>query len=181
MADNIREKLVELLDEVQHQGNATRKMQANYVFNSEVADHLIANGVTVLPCKEGDTVYVIRKFCDQNTGYKEFYRPSKEFDKPCQHYEPAEWECGERCIACADIDFSSYCSLNLNLSCDECKERIAIQADKFNFSMMCRVFNTPMFDEKIELVDTLFLTKREAEQALKVLLSMPLPTPPKGE
>ena len=44
---DIREKLVELLDEVQHQGNATPKMQANYVFNSEVADHLIRHGVTV--------------------------------------------------------------------------------------------------------------------------------------
>lgn len=41
-----REKLIELLDEVQYQGNST-EFGVNYVFNSTIADHLIANGVTV--------------------------------------------------------------------------------------------------------------------------------------
>ena len=41
-----REKLVELLDEVQYQGNST-EVGVNYVFNGTIADHLIANGVTL--------------------------------------------------------------------------------------------------------------------------------------
>ena len=44
---DIREKLVELLREVQYLGGLEEK----------VADHLIANGVTVLPVQVGDTVY----------------------------------------------------------------------------------------------------------------------------
>ena len=55
---DVREKLVELLDEVQETGvneipagfGCTRE----YVKNEMVASHLIANGVTGLPCKIGD-------------------------------------------------------------------------------------------------------------------------------
>ena len=43
---NTREKLIELLDEVQYQGNST-ETGVNYVFNGAIADYLIANGVTV--------------------------------------------------------------------------------------------------------------------------------------
>ncbi len=46
---DVREKLVELLDEIQHQGNST-VVGVNYVFNSAIANHLIANGVTVQEC-----------------------------------------------------------------------------------------------------------------------------------
>ena len=54
MAD--REKLVELLDEVQRYGTATNP-SLNCAYNGDIADHLLANGVIVLPCKVGDTVY----------------------------------------------------------------------------------------------------------------------------
>lgn len=46
-----REKLIELLREVQYLGGLEEK----------IADHLIANGIIVLPCKVGDTVYIIRE------------------------------------------------------------------------------------------------------------------------
>ena len=131
-----------------------------------LADYLIANGVIISPCKEGDTVYKIEKFCDENTGYHESYKPSKEFDKPCPHYRAAEWEIEEKCAACDDFDDACYCSLNLNVFCEMCKERIAIQKDKFDFAMMRRVFNTPMFDKNTVLEDMLFLTEDEAGKAI---------------
>lgn len=42
-----REKLIELLCKVQYQGNAVHGYQDKYIQNSELADHLIANGVTL--------------------------------------------------------------------------------------------------------------------------------------
>ena len=44
---DVREKLVELLREVQYQGNAVHGYKDKYIQNGELADHLIANGVTV--------------------------------------------------------------------------------------------------------------------------------------
>ena len=41
----MREKLIEML--------------GDYLYAEQIADHLLANGVIVLPCKVGDTVYVI--------------------------------------------------------------------------------------------------------------------------
>ena len=43
---NTREKLIELLGAVQYQGNAVHGYHDKYVLNGELADHLIANGVT---------------------------------------------------------------------------------------------------------------------------------------
>ena len=43
----MREKLIELLRSVQYQGNAVHGYQDKYIQNSELADHLIANGMTI--------------------------------------------------------------------------------------------------------------------------------------
>ena len=51
----MREKLIKLLTEVQYLGRLEEK----------VADHLLANGVIVQPCKVGDTVW-----CDTWKGGK---------------------------------------------------------------------------------------------------------------
>lgn len=133
-----------------------------------IADKILADGWIKLPCKEGDTVYKIRKFCGKNTGYKEFYRPSKEFEKNCHYLEPQSWydDC-DKCKAVEDYDEGCYCDLNVKIFCDTCKDRIAIQKDKFTLSMLHSVFNTPMFNENTKLEDTYFLTKEEAEQALR--------------
>ena len=45
--DNTREKLIELLCEVQYQGNAVHGYSDRYIQNGELADHLIAHGVTL--------------------------------------------------------------------------------------------------------------------------------------
>ena len=47
---DIKEKLVELLK--------TSPTRNGYTDLEDIADHLIANGVVVLPCKIGDKVYV---------------------------------------------------------------------------------------------------------------------------
>ena len=41
---NTREKLIELLREVQYQGNAVHGYHDKYIQNSELADHIIASG-----------------------------------------------------------------------------------------------------------------------------------------
>lgn len=52
----MREKLIELLDNVQYQGNAT-EVGINYIQNGDIADYLLEKGVVVLPIKIRDTVY----------------------------------------------------------------------------------------------------------------------------
>ena len=58
---DVREKLAELLNEVQETGvneiPAGFGYTSEYVNNETVASHLIANGVTVQECKLGDKIY----------------------------------------------------------------------------------------------------------------------------
>ena len=58
---DVREKMVELLNEVQETGvneiPAGFGYTSEYVNNETVASHLIANGVTVQECKLGDKIY----------------------------------------------------------------------------------------------------------------------------
>jgi hypothetical protein len=62
---DMKEKLVELLDDIQRCGEGYTDHEIygmrlpDTVSNEDVADHLIANGVTVLPCNVGDKIYYI--------------------------------------------------------------------------------------------------------------------------
>ena len=47
----MRERLIELI--------AESALKGDYTYIPDVADYLLANGVIVLPCKVGDTVYMI--------------------------------------------------------------------------------------------------------------------------
>ena len=67
-----REKLIELINNVPkipciREGRATGK---TFQTTQNIADHLLANGVIVPPCKVGDEVYIIDYYwdCDIN-GY----------------------------------------------------------------------------------------------------------------
>lgn len=62
----MREKLIELLRSVQYQGNAVHGYHDKYIQNRELADYLIANGVTIQrwipvsdPPKE-DGTYIVK-------------------------------------------------------------------------------------------------------------------------
>lgn len=79
---NEREKLIELLkaggklavkenhkyirEFVKNHGRYTSKTDNNVSFDEIVADYLLANGVTVLPCKAGDILYSIWEDDDGN-------------------------------------------------------------------------------------------------------------------
>ena len=54
----MREKLIELLEGAE---SAIYWDSSDKCFIEKIADHLISNGVIVLPCKLGDTVYIIRE------------------------------------------------------------------------------------------------------------------------
>ena len=155
----MRDRLIELIEEA---------IEEESTSSANIADYLRENGVIVPPCKVGDTVYKIVKFCEENTGLKEFYRPSVEFEENCPCLEPQSWydDC-DRCTAVEDYDEGYYCTLNLKIHCNACKSRLAIQKEKFTYGMMTRVFNTPMFNKNTSDEDILYLTREEAECTLK--------------
>ena len=54
--DDMRERLIELLDKVQYHGNAT-ETETSYIQNSTLADYLIKNGVILPMCRVGDILW----------------------------------------------------------------------------------------------------------------------------
>lgn len=59
MREAERKRLIELLYQFKNLGNAD-------LDESELADHLIDNGVIVPPCKVGDVVFFVDEMCDEN-------------------------------------------------------------------------------------------------------------------
>lgn len=55
-----RDRLIELINHKQCYGSPVEN-GVKSVSNETLADYLLANGVTVLPCKAGDTVYFINR------------------------------------------------------------------------------------------------------------------------
>ena len=91
----VREKLVELLNEVQETGvneiPAGFGYTSEYVENEKVASHLIANGTTVQECKLGDkktNADRIRSMSDEEL---------KKFICSMFKCEFCDFELGERC------------------------------------------------------------------------------------
>lgn len=166
----MRETLINLLNKENCPATYTCSSACKYVasphcLEERYADYLIENNVIILPCRKGDSVYQIKKFCDTNTGCYEFYRPTKEFDKSCQYYE--DTYDGSNCrYPNLNIDDSWYCNINCKINCDTCKERFAVQADRFSYGMIEHIYNTPMFDNTLPLESIYFLTKEEAEDVL---------------
>ena len=72
MQNEMRDRIAEIIRNTQM--NANPLTQVGYA----ESDALIACGVILPPCKVGDTVYEIIKFCDENIGYEEFYKPTKQ-------------------------------------------------------------------------------------------------------
>lgn len=59
---NDRDRLIELLDKI-----FTEQYDKRGILTApHTADHLLANGVIVLPCKLGDTVYCLYRDCREN-------------------------------------------------------------------------------------------------------------------
>ena len=77
--DNIREKLVELLNRVQDSGQKTTYEEHSINVcvrrNEDIADHLLANGVTVQECIGFDGKWIVKgqevfcSNCNKESGY----------------------------------------------------------------------------------------------------------------
>ena len=68
----MRERLIELIDEADEECKHTKECKScsgygkgAMCMNYHIADHLLANGVVVLPCKVGDTLYEISQMRDK--------------------------------------------------------------------------------------------------------------------
>lgn len=133
---------------------------------AELEDKLENGTLIELPCKVGTLIYYIHKDCE-SIHWREEYKPSKEFDKDCIHYHPDFYESDEYCD-CQD-DYEHYCSQNLEIYCEHCKERLTIHKDYFNLSKIHQVYGTAQYKIGTKLEDTYFLTKAEAEKKLKEL------------
>lgn len=127
----------------------------------------IENGTLIeLPCKVGTLIYSIHKDCEA-IHWREEYKPSKEFERDCVHYHPDFYESDEYCD-CQD-DYEHYCSQNLEIYCDNCKERLTIHKDYFSLGKLHQIYGTAQYKTDTQLEDTYFLTKAEAEKKLKEL------------
>lgn len=140
---------------------------------AEYEDAEEAGLIKRLPCKEGTPIYYIRKDCDSNDGYMVEFKPTKEFEEDCEHFEDQYWESDEYCkyFDMINDDYRGYenCSFDLKIICDKCKDRLTIHKDYFELSMINSVYNTPQFDPRTLLRDTYFLTVEEAEEKIKEL------------
>ena len=89
-AQTMREKLIELLSQVQYQGNAVHGYSDKYIQNGELADHLIANGVTVqkwipvterLPENKGDYLVTKQLFGDSYVRVVSFAKDGRKVSR----------------------------------------------------------------------------------------------------
>lgn len=134
---------------------------------AEYEDAEEAGLIKRLPCKEGTSIYCIKKDCERNCGRMEEFKPTKEFDTNCVHYHPDFYECEEYCD-CQD-DYEHYCSLNLEIYCELCKERLTIHKDYFSLSKITQIYGTAQFNPNTKLEDTYFLTVEEAQKKIEEL------------
>lgn len=131
------------------------------------------NRMITLPCAEGTTIYKIKKFCGRTKGYREEYKPFVEFERRCEFYERAPFYGEEdKCIAKIDDPNKEpwWCSYNLDILCETCKGRIAIQKDVFTLHKLTQIYNTPAFNPNTDPENIYYLTYEEAGLAMKKLI-----------
>lgn len=122
----MRDRLIELLDIIIQPGKKTM---------GDIADHLLANGVIVPPCKVGDTVYKLQTHIWMN-----------DCDW-CEHFRCGGFGDPHQCARTN----SPY----KHPDCTEIKEVVATQK------------NILLWIAYGEFGKTVFLTREEAERALK--------------
>ena len=129
----MRDRLMALINDVVHPCHA-----------GALADHLLANGVIVPPCKVGDTVY----------------QPSYKFTK-CSAYDyTPKYVEDSSCVGCG-------------ATCDSVKKPYIYKGEVVSIRITKeQIFLAVSFQEKFDsssfiLGKTVFLTREEAEPALK--------------
>lgn len=125
------------------------------------------------PAMPGDTLWKIVKDCCRNDGKVEYFKPIPEFNTHCKHYEEASWwDSPAVCKAVReDGEDGDYPDLNLDIWCEECKNRFCISRERFSWGMMTRVVGTEMYDESTRPEDRLYLTKEQAEEEVKRIIN----------
>ena len=112
--------------------------------DEDIADHLLANGVIVPPCKVGDTVWLLQKRCkyagDENKPWEN-----------CGQY----WDnvCKKEMWGCAGKDDEGH-----TFPCE--KKELVWYAKEMEYSLA-------LYSPNIVQGENLFLTREEAERALK--------------
>ena len=138
---NVREKLVGLLDDMQRSGTG---YFGSAIENKKIADYLIKHGVIVPPCKVGDTVWLLDEKC-MYSGDK-----NKPWDC-CEQYWDNVYHKGM--LGCKGNDDEG------NIICCEKKE-MEWYAKQIEYSL-------ELYKPHIVLGKNLFLSREEAERALK--------------
>lgn len=146
----MRDKLIELIRKAKTKvvfyatdGTPIREYKRLIVERSEakdLADYLLENGVIVLPCKEGDTVYYIENNTEACFNC-EYYSPFYGMDELCDKNK----------------DFETYPTVADNPLCDKQFYEIKELKPTLNW----------ISNHRNEFGKTVFLTREEAEQALK--------------
>ena len=130
-----RDRLIKLISRVQYLGGLEEK----------VADHLLANGVIVPPCKVGDTVYVITT------------------KRPCYACKLCSDFCHKNC----SFDDRNELVIKLARACSIDHSEINKVHLEIDQSKMCHSYEYTCWFE--DFGKTVFLTKEEAEAKLKEL------------
>ena len=146
----MRDKLIELIKKAKTKvafystdGTLIREYKRHIVEMSEakeLADYLLENGVIILPCKIGDTVYYIEnntEACINCKYYSTFYGMDEICDK--------------------NKDFEMYPTTSDSPLCDKQFYEIKELKPTLNW----------IFNHRNEFGKTVFLNRKEAEQALK--------------
>lgn len=150
----MRDRLVELIKQANKKCYSTTKCedcsavdtgdQPDDCLKYNIADHLLANGVIVPPCKVGDTVY----------------QPSYKFTK-CSAYDyTPKYVEDSSCVGCG-------------ATCDSVKKPYIYKGEVVSIRITKeQIFLAVSFQEKFDssrfiLGKTVFLTREEAEPALK--------------
>lgn len=138
----MRDRLIELVKQVPYGVSVGAKFEQH--FCEKVADYLLANGVIVPPCKMGDTVY----------------QPSYKFTK-CSIYDYAPRYCEDSfCCGCES-------------ACDSVQQPYIYEGKVVSVRITKeQIYLAVSFQEKFDsssfiLGKTVFLTREEAERALK--------------
>ena len=159
----MRDRLIELLykwEEIDHKKPIDGYDSDKSI--SDCADHLLANGVIVPPCKVGDTVYHIascKDFYHELDG--NLYNSDGSFGDATGYYCPCELR--------NNCPFDSV----EEFDCDALKNQQAIFEDTVKGIMIgeCEYDNVIFLEYSLnvyfnEFGKTVFLTKEEAEKAL---------------
>ena len=112
------------------------------------------------PCELGTTIYYIKKQC------RDFFNDFDDNeDNWCKHYIQGNWYDEERC----NLINKDCCSFNLEIYCEECKNKLKIEETNFCLELRDKIYGTDYYNKSLSLSHTYFLTKEDAEQKLKEL------------